>query len=75
MSSRETLELRILVLIGIFVFAFFKFTWSLPQFTHADAVLLGADAVHLRKATFALSLSKGDGCVAGGSTSSPRTAH
>ena len=31
-SSRETLELRILVLIGIFVFAFFKFTWSLRQF-------------------------------------------
>ena len=31
-SSRETLEIRILVLIGIFVFAFFKFTWSLRQF-------------------------------------------
>ena len=31
-SSRETLEVRILVLIGIFVFAFFKFTWSLRQF-------------------------------------------
>ena len=31
-SSRETLELRLLVLIGIFVFAFFKFTWSLRQF-------------------------------------------
>ena len=43
-SSRETLEVRILVLIGIFVFAFFKFTWSLRQFTHADAVCLGADA-------------------------------
>ena len=43
-SSRETLELRLLVLIGIFVFAFFKFTWSLRQFTHADAVRLGADA-------------------------------
>ena len=31
-SSRETLELRILVLIGIFVFAFLKFAWSLRQF-------------------------------------------
>ena len=31
-SSRETLEVRLLVLIGIFVFAFFKFTWSLRQF-------------------------------------------
>lgn len=60
-SSRETLEVRLLVLIGIFVFAFFKFTWSLRQFTHTDAVCLGADAVHSRKATFALSLSKGDG--------------
>jgi hypothetical protein len=44
LSSRETLEVRLLVLIGIFVFAFFKFTWSLRQFTHADAVRLGADA-------------------------------
>jgi uncharacterized membrane protein len=43
-SSRETLEVRLLVLIGIFVFAFFKFTWSLRQFTHADAVRFGADA-------------------------------
>ncbi|MBK8120497.1 MAG: DUF599 family protein [Sulfuritalea sp.] len=31
-SSRKTLELRMLVLIGILVFAFFKFTWSLRQF-------------------------------------------
>ena len=43
-SSRETLEVRLLALIGIFVFAFFKFTWSLRQFTHDDAVRLGADA-------------------------------
>ena len=35
---------RLLVLIGIFVFAFLKFTWSLRQFTHPDAVRLGADA-------------------------------
>ena len=74
-SSRETVELRILVLIGIFVFAFFKFTWSLRQFTHADAVRFGADAVHLRRATFALSLSKGDSRTVGGSTGSPRTAN
>ena len=32
------------MLIGIFVFAFFKFHWSLRQLTHADAVCLGADA-------------------------------
>jgi hypothetical protein len=87
-SSRETMEIGILVLIGIFVFAFFKFTWSLRQFTHADAVRFGADAVRLRNAPFALSLPcrsscavslsngrrKGAGCVAGGSTGSPRTA-
>lgn len=34
-------ELRILVLIVIFVYAFFKFTWALRQFNYC-AVLLGA---------------------------------
>ena len=52
-SSREMLEVRLQVLIGIFVFAFFKFHGSLRQLTHADAVCLGADA-------------GGDGCAGPG---------
>lgn len=31
-SSHETWQLKMLILIGIFIYAFFKFTWSLRQF-------------------------------------------
>jgi uncharacterized membrane protein len=41
-SSRETREVRILVLIGIFVFAFFKFTWSLRQFNFTQMLFASA---------------------------------
>jgi uncharacterized membrane protein len=39
--SETAWELKILLLVGIFVYAFFKFTWSLRQFNVAS-VLVGA---------------------------------
>jgi uncharacterized membrane protein len=38
-SSAEVFQLKILVLIGIFVFAFFRFTWSLRQYTFVALVI------------------------------------
>ncbi len=40
-TSRELLELKIFVLLGIFVYAFFKFAWCLRQFNYA-LILIGA---------------------------------
>ena len=40
-TSRELLELKILVLMGVFVYAFFKFAWCLRQFNYS-LVLIGA---------------------------------
>jgi len=40
-TSRGLFELKLLLLIGIFTFAFFKFTWSLRQFNYSVA-LVGA---------------------------------
>lgn len=40
-SSRELLELKIFVLLGIFVYAFFKFAWCLRQFNYS-LILIGA---------------------------------
>lgn len=40
-TSREVLEAKMFVLIGIFIFAYFKFTWSLRQFNFLS-ILLGA---------------------------------
>ncbi|MCC7547627.1 MAG: DUF599 domain-containing protein [Burkholderiales bacterium] len=40
-ASPELWEIKILLLIGIFVYAFFKFTWSLRQFNFTS-VLIGA---------------------------------
>jgi len=40
-TSREMLEAKMFVLIGIFIFAYFKFTWSLRQFNFVS-ILLGA---------------------------------
>lgn len=38
-TSRELLELKVLVLMGIFVFGFFKFTWALRQYNYCCALL------------------------------------
>jgi len=40
-ASSELWEMKILLLVGIFVYAFFKFTWSLRQFNFTS-VLIGA---------------------------------
>lgn len=40
-ASAELWEIKILLLVGIFVYAFFKFTWSLRQFNFTS-VLIGA---------------------------------
>jgi uncharacterized membrane protein len=41
MQSEHTLELKILLEIGIFVYAFFKFTWSMRQFNFVS-IMVGA---------------------------------
>ncbi|WP_448189539.1 DUF599 domain-containing protein [Azospirillum sp. sgz301742] len=38
-TSRELMELKMLVLMGIFVFGFFKFTWALRQYNYLCALL------------------------------------
>ncbi|MBX9635094.1 MAG: DUF599 domain-containing protein [Magnetospirillum sp.] len=38
-TSRELLELKMLMLMGIFVFGFFKFTWALRQYNYCCALL------------------------------------
>lgn len=38
-TSRELLELKMLVLMGIFVFGFFKFTWALRQYNYCCALI------------------------------------
>lgn len=38
-TSRELLEVKMLVLMGIFVFGFFKFTWALRQYNYCCALL------------------------------------
>jgi uncharacterized membrane protein len=40
-GTREVLELKLVLLLGSFVFAYFKFTWSLRQF-NLLSILLGA---------------------------------
>ena len=40
-GSRELLELKLVLLLGSFVFAYFKFTWALRQF-NLFSILLGA---------------------------------
>ena len=41
-ASREIWEVKILVLIGIFVYAFFKFAWSLRQFNFSLTLVAAA---------------------------------
>lgn len=38
-TSREVMELKLLVLMGIFVFSFFKFTWALRQYNYCCALI------------------------------------
>jgi uncharacterized membrane protein len=38
-TDRATFELKLLLLLGIFIFAFFKFTWALRQFNYTIAVV------------------------------------
>jgi len=40
-SSEQMWDIKILLLVGIFVYAFFKFTWALRQFNFAS-ILVGA---------------------------------
>ncbi len=40
-TSRAALEIKVVVLAGIFTFAFFRFTWSIRQYTFV-ALMLGA---------------------------------
>lgn len=41
MASKEVAEIKLLILIGVFVAAYFKFTWSLRQF-NILSIILGA---------------------------------
>jgi uncharacterized membrane protein len=45
-TSRALFELKLLLLAGIFVYAFFKFTWALRQYNYACA-LIGAVPTHV----------------------------
>ena len=41
-QSKELIEAKVLLLIGVFVFAYFKFTWSLRQFNFLSILIGGA---------------------------------
>jgi uncharacterized membrane protein len=43
-TTREILEAKLFLLIAIFVFAYFKFTWSLRQFNFLSILIGGAPA-------------------------------
>ncbi|MCL2297077.1 MAG: DUF599 domain-containing protein [Proteobacteria bacterium] len=45
-TSREILEAKIFLLAGIFIFAYFKFTWSIRQF-NSLSILTGSAPSHL----------------------------
>ncbi|HEX9391783.1 MAG TPA: DUF599 domain-containing protein [Usitatibacteraceae bacterium] len=44
-QSEHTLELKVLLLVLIFVYAFFKFTWSMRQFNFVS-IMVGAAPAH-----------------------------
>lgn len=48
--SREAMEIKLLILIGVFVVAYFKFTWSLRQF-NLLTITLGSIPDHASKQT------------------------
>ena len=41
-SAKEVVEIKVLLLAGIFIFAYFKFTWSLRQFNFLSIMVGGA---------------------------------
>ena len=41
-QSKELIEAKVFLLIGVFVFAYFKFTWSLRQFNFLSILIGGA---------------------------------
>lgn len=41
-ASREILEFKLFLLVGIFIFAYFKFTWCLRQFNFLSVLIGGA---------------------------------
>ncbi len=45
-GSQSVLEFKILLLIGIFVYAFFKFTWAIRQYNYFTAIVGSAPAPH-----------------------------
>jgi uncharacterized membrane protein len=44
LATRQEWELKILLLIVLFIYAFFKFTWSLRQYGFASVMIGGAPA-------------------------------
>lgn len=48
-ATQSVLEFKILLLIGIFVYAFFKFTWAIRQFNYFTAIVGSAPAPHARE--------------------------
>jgi uncharacterized membrane protein len=57
-TSQQLFELKLLLLIGVFVYAFFKFTWALRQYNYVCA-LLGAMAPRANPAPTASSEAAG----------------
>lgn len=41
-AAKEVVEMKIFLLVGIFIFAYFKFTWSLRQFNFLSIMVGGA---------------------------------
>jgi uncharacterized membrane protein len=41
-SAREVVEIKVLLLAGVFIFAYFKFTWALRQFNFLSIMVGGA---------------------------------
>ena len=44
-TAKEVVEIKVLLLAGIFIFAYFKFTWSLRQFNFLSIMVGGAPSV------------------------------
>jgi uncharacterized membrane protein len=45
-TAKEVVEVKVLLLAGIFIFAYFKFTWSLRQFNFLSIMVGGAPSVN-----------------------------
>ena len=57
-TSEQVWELKLLLLVAIFVYAFFKFTWSMRQFNFAG-ILVGAAPPHDAAPDDAIALAAG----------------